>query len=71
MTNPLEQAQQQLRELRDSLQAQLAAARMQVKSCAIGLAEARTHRDDLEAALKRVEASLTPRTRKRKEPAAQ
>jgi chromosome segregation ATPase len=71
MTSPLEQAQQQLRELRDSLQAQLDAARVQVKSCAFGLAEARHHRDDLEAALKRVEASLTPRTRKRKEPAAQ
>ncbi len=70
MTSPLEQAQQQLRELRDSLQAQ-DAARVQVKSCAFGLAEARHHRDDLEAALKRVEASLTPRTRKRKEPAAQ
>ena len=70
MTNPLEQAQQQLRELRDSLQSQLDAARVQVESCAIGLAEARAHRDDLEVALKRVEASLTPRTRKRKEPAA-
>lgn len=71
MTNPAEQAQQQLRELRDSLQTQLAYERGIIERNAVDLATARARRDELVASLKRVEAALTPRTRKSKEPAAQ
>lgn len=71
MTNPAEQAQQQLRELRDSLHAQLADERIRIDRHLANLAEARDRRDELVEALKRVEAALTPRTRKSKETASQ
>lgn len=71
MTNPAEQAQQQLRELRDSVQTQLAHTRGLIDRHTVDLATARVRRDELVEALKRVEAELAPRTRKSKEPAAQ
>lgn len=71
MTNPAEQAQQQLRELRDSLQTQIASVRKMIDLNIADLIAARARRDELVASLKRVEVELTPRTRKRKEPAAQ
>ena len=71
MTNPAEQAQQQLRELRDSLQKQIASERNMIRLNIADLTAARDRRDELVAALKRIEAALTPRTRKRKETASQ
>lgn len=69
--NFAEQAQQQLRELRDSIQTQLADECIRIDRHLANLAEARARRDELVEALKRVEAALTPRTRKRKETASQ